>query len=123
MNYKLFRRLHSLVKLLAPLADDRLTQRLIDRNTQLLTALASRLADMPAVVVQPLAAIAEIDHAYRIEVARYRLLERTFTLTECLIEVNSIPVMSSGSIVPKQAKAMGISLGELFDLVIRDTMA
>ena len=41
----------------------------------------------------------------------------------CLIEVNSIPGMSSGSIVPKQAKAMGISLGELFDLVIRDTMA
>ncbi len=41
----------------------------------------------------------------------------------CLIEVNSIPGMSSGSIVPKQAKAMGISLGELFDLVIEDTMA
>lgn len=39
----------------------------------------------------------------------------------CLIEVNSIPGMSSGSIVPKQAKAMGISLGELFDLVIEDT--
>ena len=39
----------------------------------------------------------------------------------CLIEVNSIPGMSSGSIVPKQAKAMGISLGELFDLVIADT--
>ncbi|MBQ3247368.1 MAG: D-alanine--D-alanine ligase [Alistipes sp.] len=41
----------------------------------------------------------------------------------CLIEVNSIPGMSSGSIVPKQAKAMGISLGELFDLVISDTKA
>ena len=41
----------------------------------------------------------------------------------CLIEVNSIPGMSSGSIVPKQAKAMGISLGELFDLVIRDTIS
>ena len=39
----------------------------------------------------------------------------------CLIEVNSIPGMSGGSIVPKQAKAMGISLGELFDLVIEDT--
>ena len=39
----------------------------------------------------------------------------------CLIEVNAIPGMSSGSIVPKQAKAMGISLGELFDLVIEDT--
>ena len=41
----------------------------------------------------------------------------------CLIEVNSIPGMSGGSIVPKQAKAMGISLGELFDLVISDTKA
>jgi len=38
-----------------------------------------------------------------------------------LIEINSIPGMSSGSIVPKQAKAMGISLGELFDIVIADT--
>lgn len=39
----------------------------------------------------------------------------------CLIEVNSIPGMSLGSIVPKQARAMGISLGELFDIVIADT--
>lgn len=38
-----------------------------------------------------------------------------------LIEVNSIPGMSSGSIVPKQAREMGISLGELFDIVIADT--
>ena len=35
-----------------------------------------------------------------------------------LIEVNSIPGMSGGSIVPKQARAMGISLGELYDLII-----
>ncbi|MBQ2026832.1 MAG: D-alanine--D-alanine ligase [Alistipes sp.] len=40
-----------------------------------------------------------------------------------LIEVNSIPGMSSGSIVPKQARTAGISLGELYDLVIADTMA
>ncbi len=40
----------------------------------------------------------------------------------CLIEVNSIPGMSGGSIVPKQAKAMGLSLGELFDLVIEETI-
>ena len=40
-----------------------------------------------------------------------------------LIEVNSIPGMSSGSIVPKQARTAGISLGELYDKVIRDTMA
>lgn len=41
--------------------------------------------------------------------------------TPYLIEVNSIPGMSMGSIVPKQARAMGISLGELFDIVIADT--
>ena len=40
-----------------------------------------------------------------------------------LIEVNSIPGMSSGSIVPKQARTAGISLGELYDWVIEDTMA
>ena len=38
-----------------------------------------------------------------------------------LIEVNSIPGMSSGSIVPKQARTAGISLGELYDLIISDT--
>ena len=38
-----------------------------------------------------------------------------------IIEVNSIPGMSSGSIVPKQARTAGISLGELYDLVIEDT--
>ena len=37
------------------------------------------------------------------------------------IELNAIPGMSAGSIVPKQAKAMGLSLGELYDLVIADT--
>lgn len=40
-----------------------------------------------------------------------------------LIEINSIPGMSSGSIVPKQARAAGVSLGELYDLVIADKMA
>ena len=40
-----------------------------------------------------------------------------------LIEVNAIPGMSSGSIVPKQARTAGISLGELYDWVIEDTMA
>ena len=40
-----------------------------------------------------------------------------------LIEVNSIPGMSSGSIVPKQARTAGISLGELYDKVIEDTKA
>ncbi|MCC8035009.1 MAG: D-alanine--D-alanine ligase [Rikenellaceae bacterium] len=37
------------------------------------------------------------------------------------IEINSIPGMSAGSIVPKQAASAGIPLGELFDIVIGDT--
>lgn len=37
------------------------------------------------------------------------------------IELNSIPGMSAGSIVPKQARQMGMSLGELYDLIIADT--
>ncbi|WP_251213629.1 D-alanine--D-alanine ligase [Alistipes muris] len=37
------------------------------------------------------------------------------------IELNSIPGMSGGSIVPKQAKAAGMTLGELYDIVIADT--
>lgn len=38
-----------------------------------------------------------------------------------LIEVNTVPGMSEGSIVPKQARVMGMSLTELFNLVIEDT--
>lgn len=38
-----------------------------------------------------------------------------------MIEVNSIPGMSGGSIVPKQVKCMGMTLGELYDIIIRDT--
>lgn len=37
------------------------------------------------------------------------------------IEINSIPGMSGGSIVPQQAAAAGINLGELYDMVIQDT--
>ena len=37
------------------------------------------------------------------------------------IELNSIPGMSAGSIVPKQVRAMGMTLGELFDIVIDAT--
>lgn len=48
-----------------------------------------------------------------------------FIVTEAgepyLIELNSIPGMSAGSIVPKQARAMGMTLGELYDLIIEDT--
>ncbi len=39
------------------------------------------------------------------------------------IELNSIPGMSSGSIVPKQVRAMGMTLGQLYDLIIADTCA
>ncbi|MDE5694374.1 MAG: D-alanine--D-alanine ligase, partial [Alistipes sp.] len=38
-----------------------------------------------------------------------------------LIELNSIPGMSAGSIVPKQARAAGMTLSELYDIVIADT--
>ena len=38
-----------------------------------------------------------------------------------MVEINSIPGMSAGSIVPKQARAMGMSLGEMFDLIIAAT--
>lgn len=40
-----------------------------------------------------------------------------------MIEINSIPGMSAGSIVPKQARAMGMSLGELYDTIIADSLA
>ena len=39
-----------------------------------------------------------------------------------MIEINSIPGMSSGSIVPKQVRAMGMTLGELYDIIIADTI-
>ncbi|MFI3318143.1 MAG: D-alanine--D-alanine ligase [Rikenellaceae bacterium] len=38
-----------------------------------------------------------------------------------LIEINSIPGMSSGSIIPQQIRAMGMSIGEFYDIVIEDT--
>ena len=49
-----------------------------------------------------------------------------FIITEAgepyMIEINSIPGMSGGSIVPKQVRAMGMTLGELYDIVIADTL-
>ena len=40
-----------------------------------------------------------------------------------LIGISSIiPGMSGGSIVPKQVRAMGMTLGELYDIVIADTL-
>lgn len=38
-----------------------------------------------------------------------------------MIEINSIPGMSGGSIVPKQVAAMGMTLGEIYDIIIEDT--
>jgi D-alanine-D-alanine ligase len=38
-----------------------------------------------------------------------------------LIEINTIPGMSGGSIVPKQVRAAGMTLGELYDIIIADT--
>ncbi len=40
-----------------------------------------------------------------------------------MVEVNSIPGMSGGSIVPKQLAAAGISLTDFFNALIEDTMA
>ena len=37
------------------------------------------------------------------------------------IELNSIPGMSPGSIVPKQVKAMVMTMGQLYDIIIADT--
>ncbi len=37
------------------------------------------------------------------------------------IELNSIPGMSPGSIVPKQVRSMGMTMGQLYDLIIADT--
>jgi D-alanine-D-alanine ligase len=49
-----------------------------------------------------------------------------FIVTEAgepyLIEINSIPGMSSGSIVPKQVREAGMTLGQLYDIVIEDSL-
>lgn len=41
--------------------------------------------------------------------------------TPYMIEINSIPGMSEGSIVPKQIRAAGMTVGEVYDLIIADT--
>lgn len=41
--------------------------------------------------------------------------------TPYMIEINTIPGMSSHSIIPQQAAAMGMSLTELFNLIIDET--
>lgn len=38
-----------------------------------------------------------------------------------MIEINAIPGMSAASIVPKQVEAAGITLGQLYDMVINDS--
>ena len=39
-----------------------------------------------------------------------------------IIEINTIPGLSEESIIPKQAKEAGISLSELFDRCIENTI-
>jgi len=39
-----------------------------------------------------------------------------------MIEVNSIPGMSTGSIIPKQLKAMGMTVAQLYDIIIAETL-
>ncbi len=39
-----------------------------------------------------------------------------------MIEINSVPGMSAGSIVPKQLAAAGISMGEMIDIIITNTL-
>ena len=49
-----------------------------------------------------------------------------FIITEAgvpyLIEINSIPGMSQNSIIPQQVRAMGMSVGEFFEIVIESTL-
>ncbi len=48
-----------------------------------------------------------------------------FIITESgepyLIEINAIPGMSTGSIIPQQIRAAGMSVGEFYDIIIEDT--
>ena len=80
----------------------------------------------PAPISEEWAAMLAHDAVKAYKACRCRGIVRIdFIVTEegkaYLIEVNSIPGMSSGSIVPKQARTAGISLGELYDKVIADT--
>ena len=74
------------VKLLAKATDDGLTQRFIDRYPHLGTALTSRGADRPTVVVQTDRAVREVHQSNRIEVARNGLAERGLPLQPGLLD-------------------------------------
>lgn len=37
------------------------------------------------------------------------------------IEINSVPGMSTGSIIPKQAAEAGLAIGDMYDMIIADT--
>ncbi len=81
----------------------------------------------PAPISEEWAAMLAHDAVEAYKACRCRGIVRIdFIVTEegkaYIIEVNSIPGMSSGSIVPKQARTAGFSLGELYDKVIADTM-
>ncbi len=79
-------------------------------------------APIPAALAEELARLTRL--AYR--TCRCRGLARVdFIVTEAgspyMIEINSIPGMSAGSIVPKQVAHMGSTLGELYDRIIEAT--
>ena len=54
-------------------------------------------------------------------VCRFLRLLREEDGAPFVLEINTIPGMSAGSIVPKQVRAAGMTLGELYDLIIADT--
>ena len=72
-----------------------------------------------------------VDELHRLALAAYKacrcrgIVRVDFIVTPegrpYLIEINTIPGMSAGSIVPKQVRAAGMTLGELYDLIIADT--
>lgn len=39
-----------------------------------------------------------------------------------MIEINTVPGMSSQSIIPQEAKAMGLSMTDMFDMIIEETI-
>lgn len=71
----------------------------------------------------------ELVQSYALTVAKacrcFGLVRVDFILTPdgvpYMIEVNSIPGLGEASLVPKQARSLGITLGELFDMVIEDS--
>ena len=72
-----------LIPLLAKAADERLTQKLIERKMKLLALLPAALADFPAMVVQSYATIAELFFSNRVERTAHGLAELAASTSEC----------------------------------------